>query len=90
MVTEWFLWLGATISDWFATLLPSDDAPSWFKSLGDQFNVLLSGADGLGVWVGWSTVTAIILVCVSIYTTLLIVKAAMRVWSYVPFVGGAG
>lgn len=90
MITEWFLWLGTQIGNWFATLFPTDDAPQWMKDLGKQFNTLLTGADGLGVWVGWSTVTTILLTCVSIYTVLLIVKAAMKVWSFVPFVGGTG
>lgn len=90
MVTEWLMYLGSLMGEWALGLLPTTDAPDWFRTLGSQFNTLLTGADGLGVWVGWGTVVTILLACVSIYLVLLIVKVAMKVWSFVPFVGGTG
>lgn len=90
MITEWFIWLGSQISNLFAGMFPDFTTPAWFSDFGGVLGKITDGAAGIGNLVGWSYIVPMFLVAISVYTGALIVKAAMKVWSFVPFVGGTG
>jgi hypothetical protein len=91
MITNFFISLWGTVSTWFLGLLPQTDpvgnfivtAQSWLSSL-------LEGASKIGVWLPWDYLSIALPITLAFYFTLLLVKAAKNLWSYVPFFGGSG
>lgn len=90
MITEWFLGLAATVTDWFWSLWPDWTPPAFLSGLGDQINAVLANVAGLGAWVDWVFVIPIAGAVFLVWGVGLAIKTARAVASYVPFFGGAG
>lgn len=90
MITEWLVSVGAGFGAWVATLFPELELPDWFTGVDDIVNGVFAYGDGLGAWVAWDIVPAILLLPIAIWAVGLTVRAARAAIGHVPFVGGKG
>jgi len=89
MITEWFMTLGASISMWFITLLPTVENGIFGNVLTATLG-LASYIGSMAIWVNWGAMAGQITVVLGLYFTLMMIKLFLRLFSYVPFIGGAG
>lgn len=82
--------LAAGVSDWVASLLPTDDAPAWLNAADDTVNVVFGNLNGVGVWVDWVYILIVVGVVLSVWSIGLLIKLARAVAAHIPLFGGAG
>lgn len=90
MITEWLISVGAAISDWFVSLLPTDPPPAFIQNFNSMMNSLMSNLSGVSVWVDWAFVLGVVGVVLAVWVTGFGVKFVRAVAAHIPFFGGAG
>ena len=91
MITEWLLSLGVILSDWFASLFPSDfEVPAFFTELTAFMDDLFTNAAGLGAWIDFTFIITTVSVVLAVWAIAFGVKIARAVAAHLPLVGGAG
>lgn len=91
MIVEWLIGLGAIVSDWFASLFPTDwEIPPFLAGLDETVNDILANLSGVGVWADWVYIIGVVGVVLALWATALLIKVARAVAAHVPFFGGAG
>ena len=89
MITQKIIELGLSISSWFLGLLPQH-APDWLVDSGDGIAHILKVINSWTVWVPWNVLKVVCIGLMAFWLVIWLIKLLMRVWSYVPFIGGAG
>ncbi len=90
MITEWLISVGVLVGDWFVSLFPADDAPSWWVDFDGLVNTVLSQLNGVSVWVDWGYVIAVVGVVLAVWLASFIVKIVRAIAAHIPLFGGAG
>lgn len=90
MIVEWLISLGATVSNWFASLFPVWDVPEFLVDFDATLNDVLGNLSGVGAWVDWLYILLIVTAVMAVWGIALLIKVARAVAAHVPFVGGAG
>lgn len=90
MIIEWLVAVGSSIAGFIASLFPVWEPPAWFTDVGPQIQGLLTGADGMGVWVDFHLAGGIAGVVVTTYLVSFGIKLFLRAGSHIPQFGGAG
>lgn len=90
VVSEFFIWLGITVADWFVSLLPEWDVPPEILGFATTVNDFVAGFSGLGVWAPWPLVIACAGIAVTAWVIGLTVKGIRALAAHIPLVGGAG
>lgn len=89
MITEWFLGLWAGIVEWFAGILPQDDAPAFLTSVAGFIEDLVDSSAGLGAWIPWAYLGVVGGTVLTLWVVLVSVKGIRWVWGLTPFSGGS-
>lgn len=90
MIVEWLLGLASTITQWFWSLWPDWTAPAFLTDVSSQINGVLSNLAGVGAWVDWPYVLAVVAAVLIAWGLGFGVKVIRAVASYLPFIGGSG
>lgn len=89
MITTWFLQLGPVIADFFLTLLPASP-PSWLLAASTYTAVVVAHIQNYSVWIPWAQVVPLCIGLFSWWVLVFLVKLGLKIWSFVPLVGGTG
>lgn len=90
MIVEWLIRIGLKIAGWFMSLFPNTDPPAFLSTLDTQWNTVVAGASGMGVWVDWAYVLVVLGAVLAVYVAMFLVKVLMKVAAFFPFLGGSG
>ena len=90
MIVEFLASLGRNIGSFFAGLFGAIDLPSFVTDSAPALYNFLDDASGLGVWVPWAVISAVLGARVTVYLVAFAAKLAQKVWGLVPVVGGSG
>lgn len=90
MIVEWFLGLIETVVEWFFSLFDGFEIPSAISSPDSAFGELLGNVHGLGVWVPWGVIAAVVGAVLLTWITMFVIKLVKQVLAHVPAFGGAG
>jgi hypothetical protein len=90
VIVEWLIFVGASISEWFASLFPVWDPPEFLVTFDDQLNGIMANLSGVGVWADWVYILIVVGVVIVVWGFSLLIKLARAVAAHIPFFGGAG
>lgn len=90
MIIEWLLGIGATVSNWFASLFPVWEPPEFLATFDDIVNDVLQNVGGIGVWADWVFILVVVGAVVSVWLIALGIKVIRAIAAHIPFFGGAG
>ena len=91
MITEWLMSIGVLVSNWFASLWPTDfQVPDFIVNLDTMINDILANLSGVGVWADWVFILAVVGVVLVVWLLALGVKVLRAIAAHIPFFGGAG
>lgn len=75
---------------WLASLFPEYEAPDWLTNPSGAFATLYQTIDGLGYWVDFVALGAIVGTVCTLYAVAFGIKLVRAIIAHVPAVGGAG
>jgi hypothetical protein len=91
MIVEFFLGVAAGIVQWFLTLLPDMTAAGGvIVTASNSLSSVLAGAGALSAWMPFEVLAITFGVVMTLYVGGVVLKIFLRLFSYVPFFGGAG
>ncbi|GAA2084158.1 hypothetical protein GCM10009840_21060 [Pseudolysinimonas kribbensis] len=90
MIVQWLIDVATGFAAWFASLFPVWEPPEWLVHLDDQVNPVLDNLAGVGAWVDWTFILAVVSAVLLCWGITLSIKVLRAVASYLPFIGGAG
>jgi len=91
VITEWFLNIAGVIGGFFVGLLPDMSATNGtIVTAGNALSSVLVGAGALGAWIPWPVLGLTFTIVMTFYLGSLALKVVLKLWSFVPFIGGSG
>lgn len=91
MITEVIVAVGMMIAEWFVGLFSTDwEVPTEIVAFDETVNAFIGDFGGLGVWAPWPLLISCVVICVTVWTVGIILKASRALAAHVPFFGGAG
>jgi hypothetical protein len=88
MIAEFFMMLGADVSEWLSTLLVWDWLP--LPSVDGMVGQTIANTASMGVWIPYGAIFAAVVATLSVWLVCLGIKALRAFFAHVPVVGGAG
>jgi hypothetical protein len=90
MIAQAFLDFISGLMAWILQPFSGVDFAPWVTQLDINVGTVLSYLSGLGVWIDWAFVSAVLGGVALIWTICFSVKLVLRIVSHIPEVGGAG
>lgn len=90
MIVQAFLDFAVGVMGWVLAPLQAVDFAPWVTQMDVNVGTVLGYLGGLGVWIDWSFVAAVLGGVALIWGICFAVKILLRLWAFVPQVGGAG
>ena len=87
MITDAIINLCMSIASWFMSLLPTD-LPDWLDSAVTGISTLVSQVQSWSVWIPWNELKIIVIGLFAFWGIIFLVKLVLKIWSFVPFIGG--
>lgn len=89
MISEFFLGIADSIATWLLTLIPTVP-DTIFTNVTSTITGFAMYVASMSVWVNWQAMGLQITVILGLYFTLMLLKVMLRLFAFVPVVGGAG
>ena len=91
MISEWFINIAGAIGSFFVGFLPDMSATNGtIVTAGNALSSVLVGAGALGAWIPWPVLASTFAIVMSIYLGSIALKVVLKLWSFVPGIGGTG
>jgi len=89
VITEFFYGLGAGFASWVISWFDGVEVPQWVTAFSDILAQIVAGAAGLGSWIPWVLLAAVVGVTLVIWLSGFTVKAVRWLVGWVPTMGGS-
>lgn len=89
MITNIFIRIGFTVGSFFLGILPQS-LPDWLMSPLEGIAALAGGVQSWSVWLPFSQLRIISLGLLAFWAVIFFVKLFLKVWAFIPFIGGSG
>lgn len=90
MIVEFFIALGAGITEWFLSMLPDNDwDDGMVVTASNALSSVFSAAGGISNWMPWTVLSATFVFVMGAYVALFMAKVTRWLWGLTPFSGGS-
>jgi hypothetical protein len=91
VITEWLISIAAGIGSFFVGFLPDMSGTNgMIVTAQNSLASVLVGAGALGAWIPWLVLGATFAVVMTTYLAGITLKVVLKLWSFMPFIGGSG
>lgn len=87
MITDAIIDLAMSVARWFVSLFPGD-LPDWLRTVVTGVSTLVAQVESWSVWIPWTELKFVVIGLFAFWIAVFLVKLALKIWSFVPFVGG--
>lgn len=87
MITDAIINLAMIVASWFVSLLPGD-LPDWLATSVTGVATLVSQVLSWTVWIPWQALKVIVIGLFAFWLIVFLVKLTLKIWSFIPFIGG--
>lgn len=89
MIVEWLWGIATGFAGWVLSWFDGFELPDWWFTFSDVIAQVVASAVGMGAWVPWEVLFAVIGILVGTYALLISIKGARWLVGWIPTMGGS-